>query len=182
MLAGVRDHLLQRRQLIVEIAGLLVKEGEPAPDIEVIGKFRRRFLKKIDRSLHTRFIYLVYNGSHLSGSRIGHRKVARRRALHLEPHLALIEIIIRARDPCVGIVRRLLPPFGEQRLDLRIGMLIQELSVTMSEFLATCHLRGDRNDGRAVVVERVARSRRSAAVAVREGEQIKKFGRALSIG
>src|SRR5437868_1107950 len=141
MLAGVRDHLLQRRQLIVEIAGLLVKEGEPAPDIEVIGRFRRRSLKKIYRSLHTLFIYLVYNGSLLSSSRIGHRKVARRRALHLEPHLALIEIIIRARDPCVGIVRRLLPPFGEQRLDLRIGMLIQELSVTMSEFLATCHLR-----------------------------------------
>src|SRR5207253_8181553 len=107
----------------------------------VIGKFRRRFLKKIDCSLHTRFVYLVYNGSHLSCSLIRYRNVAWLGLLHLDPHLALIKIIIRARDPCVGIVRRLLPPFGEQRLDLRIGMLIQELSVTMSEFLATCHLR-----------------------------------------
>src|SRR5439155_1247781 len=86
VLAGIRNHLPQRRQLIVEIAGLLVKEGEPAPDIEVIGKFRRRFLEKLDRSLHTRFIYLVYNGSHLSCSLIRHRNVAWLALLHLDPH------------------------------------------------------------------------------------------------
>src|SRR6266481_3563328 len=140
MLAGISDHLLQRRQLIIEISGFLIKEGEPAPDIEVIGKFRRRFLQKLDRSLHTRFIYLVYNGSYLSCSLIRHRNVAWGRALHLEPHLALIKIIIRAGDPRVGIFRYLLPPFGEQRLDLPLRMLIQQLSVTASEFLATRHL------------------------------------------
>ena len=54
--------------------------------------------------------------------------------------LALVEVIIRARDPCVRIVRRLFPPFSEQRLDLRLRMLIQQLSVTMSVFLATRRL------------------------------------------
>ena len=142
MLAGIGDHLLQRRQLILEIAGLLVKEGEPAPDIEVIGKFRRRFLKKIDRSLQ----YPVYlprlDGSlTFPCSLIRHRNVAWLGLLHLDPHLALIEIIIRARDPCVGIVRRFLPPFGQQRLDLVSSVLIFQLSVTMSVFLATLHLR-----------------------------------------
>src|SRR5207245_1936747 len=52
MLAGIGDHLLQRRQLIIEISALLINEREPAPDIEAIGKFRRRFLKEIGRSLH----------------------------------------------------------------------------------------------------------------------------------
>src|SRR4030095_1285056 len=121
LLAVICNHLFQRRQLVLEIAGLLVKEGEPAPDVEVIGKFRRRFLKKIDRSLHTRFIYLVYNGSHLSCSLIRHRNVAWLGLLHLDPHLALIKIIIRARDPSVGIVRRLLPPFGKQWVALGGG-------------------------------------------------------------
>ena len=61
VLAGIRDHLLQRRQFTVEIAALLIHEREPAPDVEVIGKFRGRFLKKIDRSLHIRFILLERN-------------------------------------------------------------------------------------------------------------------------
>src|SRR4029077_5406440 len=51
--------------------------------------------------------------------------------------LAFVKIIIRARDPGVRIVRRLFSPFGEQRLDLPFGTLIQQLSVTTSVFLST---------------------------------------------
>ena len=61
MLAGIRDHLLQRRQFVVEISALLIHEREPAPDIQVIGEFRGRFLKKLDRSLHTPFHLLERN-------------------------------------------------------------------------------------------------------------------------
>ena len=60
--------------------------------------------------------------------------------LRRDVRLAFVKIIIRARDPRVRIVRSLFPPFGEQRLDLRIRMLIHQLSVTMSVFLATCRL------------------------------------------
>src|SRR6266536_5084341 len=41
MLAGIGDHLLQRRQLSSEISSLLINKREPAPDSEAIGKVRR---------------------------------------------------------------------------------------------------------------------------------------------
>src|SRR6266700_5731088 len=66
MLAGIGDHLLQRRQLIIEISALLINKREPAPDIEAIGKFRRRFLKKIGRPLHIPSILLARNASRLT--------------------------------------------------------------------------------------------------------------------
>src|SRR5207248_1587033 len=65
MFAGIRDHLLQRRQLIIKIFALLINEREPAPDAQAIGKFRGRFLKKIGRSFHISFILLERNASRL---------------------------------------------------------------------------------------------------------------------
>src|SRR5262245_55594576 len=145
MLAGIRNHLLQRRQLIVEISTLLIHEREAAPDIEVIGKFRGRFLKKISRPLYASLgLFKRDAPRHLS--LLSQRNVAWAGFLRRDIRLALVKIIIRARDPCVGIVRRLLPPFGEQRLDLPFGMLINQLSVTMRVFLSTRHF-GLRLDG-----------------------------------
>jgi len=55
---------------------------------------------------------------------ISQRNVAWAGFLRRDVRLALVKIIIRARDPRVRIVRRLFPPFGQQRLDLTVGMLI----------------------------------------------------------
>src|SRR4051795_11621284 len=113
MLTRASDHLLQGRQLIVEIAGLLIKEGEPAPDIEVIGKFRRRFLKKIGCSLRTPFNLLERNAPRLlSRLLIRQRNVTWTGLLRRNVRLTLVKINICARDPRVGIISRLLPPFG----------------------------------------------------------------------
>src|SRR5262249_28328686 len=68
---------------------------------------------------------------------VGQRDVAWAGFVRRNIRLAFVKIIIRTRDPCVGIIRRFLSPFGEQRFDLPFGMLIQQLSVTMSVFLAT---------------------------------------------
>src|SRR5262249_19715187 len=73
---------------------------------------------------------------YLSRFFISQRNVAWAGLLRRDVRLAVVKIIIRARDPCVGIVRRLLAPFGEQRLDLLHRMLVQQLSGTTSVFLA----------------------------------------------
>src|SRR5262245_42232396 len=139
MLTGIRDHLLQCRQFVIEISALLIHEGEPAPDIEVIRKLCRRFLKKIRRSLYTSFGLFERNAPRYLSLLVGLRNFAWAGLLLRDVGLAFVKIIICTRDPCVGIVRRLFPPFGEQRLDLPFGMLIQQLPVTTSVFLPTRH-------------------------------------------
>jgi len=130
MFARVGDHLLQRRQLIVEISTLLINERQPAPDIEAIGKFRRRFLKQIGCPPNVPLVLLERNASRLFPCFfIGQREIAFARFLRRDVYLTLIETIIGALDPRLRIVRRLLSLFTEQRLDLRIGMLILQLLV-----------------------------------------------------
>src|SRR5262249_30879944 len=113
MLASIRDHLLQRRQLTVEISSLLVHKRKPAPDIEVIAKFRRPSKKKPGGPLPSPFNLLEQISSRYFPLLISQRNVTRAGLLRRDIRLAFVKIIICARDPCVGIVRRLLPPFGE---------------------------------------------------------------------
>src|SRR5215470_14608682 len=116
-------------------------EGQSAPDIEVIGEFRRCFLKKFGRSVCISFVLLERNAaSYLARFLISQCNVAWAGFFWRDVRLALIKIIIRACDPSIGIVWRLFPPFGEQRLDLGIGVLVQQLSVTASVITATRHL------------------------------------------
>src|SRR4030095_5088512 len=105
MLAGIRARLLQCRQFIVEISAFLINESESAPDAEAIWKFRRRFLKELGRSLHIPLILLERNASrYLSCFLISQCEVARAGFFRRDVRLALVKIIIRARDPRVGIV------------------------------------------------------------------------------
>src|SRR3954451_7203747 len=113
MRARIRDHLLQGRQFVVEISALLIHEREPAPDIEVVRKFRGRFRKKIGSALRVLVALLERNTARQLSLLIAQAKVAWAGFLGRNVRLALIKIVIRARDPSVVIVSRLLSPLGE---------------------------------------------------------------------